>query len=163
MCAPPATPRARRSSRLAVGDTAAVGDAAAGSLDAVIATVSFLLGPSTVDEDGADERGHHLARLIGTSIAGEDEPLVGRALRRPRVDHLAGDRDGVAGVNRLRPLEVAKSRRRPGAANRFAARPHRLLLTQPLLHDQPDAGYAGVPARGDEATEMRLRARRFIE
>src|SRR4029450_670399 len=98
MCAPLATPRARRSSRFAVDD------AAAGSLGAVIATVSFLLGRPAADEDGADEREPQLARLIGTSIAGEYEPLVGVALYRTRVDHLADERNGVAGIDRLRPL-----------------------------------------------------------
>src|SRR5262245_43051106 len=151
MCAPLATPSARRSSRFAVDG------AAAGSLGAVIATSAFLLGSSAVDKEGADEREHQLARLIGTSIEREYEPLVGVAPHRTRLDHLADERDGVPGIDRLRPLEVAKSRRRSGAADRFTARPHRLLLAQAVLHDQPDASGAAVPAGGDETAEMRLR------
>src|ERR1700754_567650 len=108
MCAPLATPRARRSSRFALGDAVAC------SLDAVIATIAFLLNPSAVDEEGADEREHQFTRLIGTSIASEYEPLVRMALHRTHVDHLADERNGVAGIDRLRPLEVTKSRRRTG-------------------------------------------------
>src|SRR5262245_28880252 len=120
-------------------------------------------GRPPIDEYAADEREHQLARLVGAGVAGEKEALVGPALHRPRLDHLAGKRNRIAGVDRLQPLELAEARRRPGAADRLAPRAHRLFLAYPVLHDEADANRPGVPARRDQAAEMRARCRGFVE
>src|SRR5262245_51847777 len=119
-------------------------------------------GPA-VDEQDAGEREDQLTRLVGAGVAGEHEALVGPALHRPRLDHLAGERDGVAGIDRPDPLELAEAGRRAGAADWLAARAHRFFLAHPVQHDQADAHRAGVPAGRNQAAEMRARRRRLVE
>src|SRR5262245_48905299 len=121
------------------------------------------LGRPAVDEQDAGEREHQLAGLVRAGIAGEHEALVGPALHRPRLDHLAGERDGVAGIDRPDPLELAEARRRAGAADRLAPRAHRFFLAHPVLHDQADAHRAGMPAGRDQAAEVRARRRHLVE
>src|SRR5262249_30013933 len=140
---------ARRSSRF---DAVA---AAGRSPEAVTTTIylhSFCRPP--VDEQAADEGEYQLARLVGPLVEGEHQPLVGPARHRARLDDLARERDGIARVDGLDPFELAEAGRRAGAADRLAARAHRLLLAQPILDDEPDADRAGMPARRHQAAEM---------
>src|SRR5262245_55681812 len=60
------------------------------------------------DECAADERDHGLAALVHAGIAEKDDAPIRAAVQNPRLQHLGAVGDGIAGVDRFEPFQLAE-------------------------------------------------------
>jgi hypothetical protein len=106
-----------------------------------------------LDEGAAQHGIHQAAVLVGAGVARHPQADIAAVGERAQFDHLMGIGDGVADVNRPRPLQIAQARRRAGLRHRLAAAAQFGLAAVAVLDDEPQADRGRVPARRDQAAE----------
>src|SRR5260370_18274079 len=109
---------------------------------------------ATLDQTTADERHHGLAVLVHAGIADGDHAPAGPAAQTARLHHLGCIRDRVADIDRLEPLEIAKSGRRPELGHPFAPCPPLPVLAPAEADPHPHPNPGRVPTARPEPPKV---------